>query len=486
MVVAQGTCPNCGAPIEFAIGASIAKVCEYCRHTVVRSDRGLGEIGKAADLAPTSSLIGIGDEGTLGGRPFRVLGRVQLDYGKGPWDEYYVAFDHGAAWGWLAYAQGRWHTTMLVPGIPVPGYRELAPERDVVLGQAGTLRVAEVRSARVVSAEGELPGPFPAGLTRYYADLHGANSAFGTIDYGDGAQPPEVYLGWIFPEPALSVVQLGPRSPQRVQTTTIRCPNCGGDVPALAGGRSERLGCPYCGAVSDIAARTVVAQQEVARQAPVIPIGSRGTLAGAEHVCIALVRRGSYFDGELYEWEEFLLWSQATGYSWLVKDPETGWSRVEAVNLADLDLREMPEAVRWGDRRFTARNRNEATVTYVLGEVYWKCQVGERTAVADFVDRGDVLSREESPGEVIWSFSRPISWPVIAHAFGLRVDAPGGRVGGTGSARPSRAGGFVALFFIVIVLMVLINLAEEFGGGAVHVPLGGGPFRGGGVYSGGK
>ncbi len=102
MAVAQGSCPSCGASIEFGVGSSIAKVCEYCRATVVRSDRGLENLGKVADIANTPSLIAVGDQGTLSGRPFEVLGRVQLDHGKGPWDEYYVAFDYGQAWGWLA------------------------------------------------------------------------------------------------------------------------------------------------------------------------------------------------------------------------------------------------------------------------------------------------------------------------------------------------------------------------------------------------
>src|SRR5262245_34005375 len=116
MPVAQGNCPNCGAPLEFGVGSSLAKVCEYCRATVHRTDRGLENLGRMADLAATPSLIAIGDEGTLGGRPIRVFGRVQLDHGAGPWDEYYVAFDHGQSWGWLAYAEGNWRVTSEVPG----------------------------------------------------------------------------------------------------------------------------------------------------------------------------------------------------------------------------------------------------------------------------------------------------------------------------------------------------------------------------------
>jgi len=142
MPVAQGTCPGCGAPIAFGVGSSIAKVCEYCRATVLRTDRGLQNLGKVADLALTPSLIAVGDQGTLAGRPFEVLGRVQLDHGLGPWDEYYVAFDYGQAWGWLAYAQGHWYVTTQVPGLPAPAYNALGLELDVPLGHYGTFRVA--------------------------------------------------------------------------------------------------------------------------------------------------------------------------------------------------------------------------------------------------------------------------------------------------------------------------------------------------------
>ena len=133
MAVAQGTCPNCGAPIEFTLGASLAKVCDYCRHTVVRTDRGLSNFGKAADLAHTPSLIAVGDEGSLLGRPFRVFGRVQLDHGGGPWDEYYVGFDYSQSWGWLAYAQGEWYATALAPPTGAPVHAGLSPEQDVQL-----------------------------------------------------------------------------------------------------------------------------------------------------------------------------------------------------------------------------------------------------------------------------------------------------------------------------------------------------------------
>lgn len=487
MAVAQGNCPNCGAPIAFEVGSSIAKVCEYCRHTVLRSDRGLENLGKVADLAYTPSLIAVGDEGTLGGRPFQVLGRVQLDHGTGPWDEYYVALDGGQSWGWLAFAQGHWYATSAAPGVPVPSFQELRPELDLTLGQAGFYRVAEVKSAMITSTEGELPGLIRAGQQRYYADCYAPGLGFATLDYGDFSAYPVVFLGWVFAETQLQVMKLGPRSIHKIKMQALRCPNCGGDVPSLSGERAERLGCPYCGAVSDIAGQRVIAQQEAARQTPDIPIGGRGTFENVVYVCIAYVRRGSDFDGEHFSWDEYLLWSEGIGYRWLVKDPENGWSWVVPVNVAEIDLRHFPDHAIWGGQSYNLRNRNTATVEYVLGEVYWKVSVGDQSQVMDFSHGHDVLGRELTGTEVHWSFSSRMPWPVIAQAFGLPVDGPGSRFGRPSGGDGQSSGSYVSAIFwvVVIVLFICASVALDDCDGDGSASGGGVIFRGGGI-SGGK
>src|SRR5690242_3274362 len=152
MAVGSGSCPSCGAAIEFRAGASVAKVCEFCGATVYRSDQGLENLGKVAAIANVPSLIAVGDSGTLEGRPFMVLGRVQLDHGAGPWDEYYVVYEGGASSGFLAYAEGIWYATSDdTSKVAVPPYQSLRIETDVDLGAAGSFRVAEVKAARVVS-----------------------------------------------------------------------------------------------------------------------------------------------------------------------------------------------------------------------------------------------------------------------------------------------------------------------------------------------
>ena len=484
MAVAQGSCPSCGAPIEFGLGSSIAKVCEFCRVTVVRSDRGLENLGKVADLANTPSLVAVGDAGTLSGRPFQVLGRVQLDHGAGPWDEYYVGFDFGQSWGWLAYAEGHWIVTSLVAPAPVPAYAALHVEMDLALGPSGWFRVAEVKTGRIVSAEGELPGAFPAGFIRHYVDLYGQKNAFATVDYADNVGGFSVFVGWVFAENQMQVTQIGERTRTKVKTTHIKCPNCGGDVPKLSGERAERLGCPYCGAVSDIAAQQVVAQQERTMKLPDIPIGSRGVIDGLEYICIAYVKRSTEIEGESFAWEEYLLWSQGLGFRWLVKD-EAAWMWVVSVNLSELDLTGMPHRAGWGGRSFSLRNRNVARVDYVLGEVYWKCEIGETVRVTDLVNGADVLSREESPGEVRWSYSAPVAWAVIAQAFGLRMDSPAAQFAGFGGGPAKSAGCAQSMMTLLVVgfvlLLCMVGACGECGDDDDD-----GGFGGGGIFHGGK
>jgi hypothetical protein len=494
MPVAQGTCPACGAAIEFGLGSSIAKVCEFCKSTVLRTDRGLADLGKVAAIADTPSLIAVGDRGTLAGRPFEVLGRVQLDHGAGPWDEYYVGFDYGQNWGWLAYAQGRWHVTNLVADITVPDYGALQLESDVPLGQFGSFRIAEIKSATIRSAEGELPGAFPAGSVRYYADCYGQNGQFATLDYDDGSRPKSVFVGYVFPEPQLLVTQAGPRTINKVRTSQLKCPNCGGEVPKLGGERSERMGCPYCGAVSDIAEQRVISQQERLLQAPAIPIGSRGQFDGVEYLCLAYVRRSSVFDEETYSWEEFLIFAPAVGYRWLVNDPETGWSWAQAISPADVDLRGLPDAVGYQGKIFNLRNQNTATVDHVLGEVYWKCAVGEVVTVQDFAQGHSVLSHELSPGEANWTYSVRIKWPVIANAFGIADQRSANQAQGAASA--GLLWKVVALLVVLLVCCVIGAIINDDGspggtsstGSGVIVRSGSSSpsYRGGGVYSGGK
>ena len=61
-----------------------------------------------------------------GTRGFTLVGRLQLDYGQGPWNEWYAAFDDGD-WGWVAEAQGK---------VSTPDAREYLARQVAMLEQS--------------------------------------------------------------------------------------------------------------------------------------------------------------------------------------------------------------------------------------------------------------------------------------------------------------------------------------------------------------
>src|SRR4051794_21060798 len=179
----QASCPSCGAPVVFALGASLLAVCDHCGSAVARVGARVADYGKVADLIPTSSVLALGAEGHYEGAPaFRLVGRLQLDWGQGAWDEWLLGFTDGT-WAWLSEAQGRFHYMGQAALPPVPAFDDLAVGQTVDLGAPGTFVVAEVRSARFAAAKGELPFAVAPGSEMRYADLSGPGAQLATLDY---------------------------------------------------------------------------------------------------------------------------------------------------------------------------------------------------------------------------------------------------------------------------------------------------------------
>ena len=106
----QAQCPNCGAPVEFASAASASAVCSYCRSTLLREGDALRKIGTSAELFEDYSPLQLGAAGRYAGAGFLVVGRLQMSYAEGSWNEWHLLFDASADQpprsGWLAEDNG--------------------------------------------------------------------------------------------------------------------------------------------------------------------------------------------------------------------------------------------------------------------------------------------------------------------------------------------------------------------------------------------
>jgi hypothetical protein len=179
-------------------------VCDHCRSTLLRRDVNLENLGKMADLIADPTPLQLGAEGRYRGTHFAVVGRIQVEYQDGAWNEWFLVFDDGRT-GWLGEAGGT-YTVSFETQVkePLPSWEKvllLAGHRVSLNGRA--YEVADARTARVVGGEGELPFNVTEWYAANLADLRTETSAFATLDYSD--ETPRVFLGEVVEFEALDL-----------------------------------------------------------------------------------------------------------------------------------------------------------------------------------------------------------------------------------------------------------------------------------------
>ncbi|HYY93734.1 MAG TPA: DUF4178 domain-containing protein [Pyrinomonadaceae bacterium] len=437
----QASCPACGAQVLFKTGSSVVVVCESCNSVVARTDRGIEDAGKVADVVESGSPLEVGLRGVYLGVAFELTGRAQLGHAAGGfWDEWYAAFADGR-WGWLAEAQGRFYLTFQ---IQVPAPNALPSFDSLQLGQpvwaipAQTPPVvAEKGTAQALAAEGEIPYLLRPGETYAYADLSGQGGAFATLDYGE--RPPLVFTGR-----EVSLNELGlagarrttERESQKVSAAQLNCPNCGGPLELRAPDRSERVTCPNCGSLLDVNQGRLRYLQTLRRVGPQpsVPLGATAEFEGQPQIVIGFMVRSVEFEGVRYYWQEYLLYNPAIGFRWLVES-DGHWSYVKSVPPGEVT--ESGKAALYGGKSFRIFQDAAARAEYVEGEFYWKVSVGELARATDYVAAPLMLSKEIpvaagqsarrgtlSAEEVNWSLGAYTPLKEIERKFNVSLPKP--------------------------------------------------------------
>jgi hypothetical protein len=411
--------------MTFRFAGAAAQVCKHCNFVVARTDRNLVAIGRMADLVDIPTPLQLNTTGRWNNEPFVVDGRVQLDRASAPgapWQEIFIAFPNSGRWCWVAFAQGRWYSTseVAIPPQGLPPIGSLRAGMSIQLGSYGAWNVAEVGQRRVVSGEGEMPHVAAPGVPTGYADIAGPNGAFGTIDYGDGNQiPPKLYLGQQI-DPAVMQLDSGaPVEAAEAQVAAVACPNCGGNLPLAAPQTAERIVCRYCGMASDIRQGVLSALAPAPKPPvdPYVPIGAEGTLRGMRVICIGFVIRGCTVEGERYRWREYLLYAgPRVGYLWLMEE-DGNWQFVSPIPPGDVQV--SGSAAVFRGNTYTWKQSVQAEVEYVVGEFYWKVEIGESVRATEFEGPGGKVSVEQTRDEANYSFCEPLFVKELTQGFRL-------------------------------------------------------------------
>jgi hypothetical protein len=456
-------CPTCGGEVEFRYDDSFVRVCTFCRSAVLRTDRGIESLGKTADLADVPSPIALFAEGRYRGLGFMVVGRTQLRHqAGGTWQEWYAKMDDGR-WGWLAEAQGRYYLTFEVPGAAPPlAYDAAQPgaQATIVYDEPRTLTVYERAEAQYVSAEGEIPFRFQPGAWFRMVDLGDADGRFATIDYGitGAGEAPSVYVGRqaTLAELGLTGGERAPVAAPQIASRRLACPQCDGALE-LHTGEILRVACPYCGALLDANAGvlTILRQLEANQRAQSpIPLGATCTFEGTTLTAIGYVQRAAIVFGVHYPFDEVLLHAPALGFRWLVQS-DGHWSYVQPVQPAAVTT-EYGGGVRYEGVKFAPFQTAHLEVERVVGEFYWKVEIGEAVEGDDYIAPPAMLSSERSADELTWSLGRYVSARELERAFAGKVVA--GSATGVAPNQPPILAGLGAVIGLALLAFAALYI----------------------------
>ena len=440
-------CPTCGADVEFRYDDSFVRVCGHCRSAVVRTDRGVETLGTFADLVPIQSALQLFAEGRYGTTGFLLIGMAQLRHAAGGvWQEWYAKLD-GGQWAWISEAQGRLYLTFERPDVAAPSIAALAPGAQAQLAGAA-FTVAERGTATYVAAAGEIPYRLVPSSTFQFVDLSDGRGGFATIDYGDGSEPPAVYLGYQVTPEGLGI-HGGEAAPQLAAPATgarLACPNCNGALELRAPDQALRVVCPYCNHLVSVEGGTLSIIAKLAtKPRPAIALGTKGTFVDGELTVIGYVTRSAYIDGSWWPFDEYLLYAAGLGFRWLVCS-DGHWSYVQPVATGAVQA---PLDAIYDGVTFKRFQSAELRVDSVLGELYWRVQAGERVSSDDYIAPPAMLSREATKSEENWSLSTYLTPHDVDKAFGKRLSLPAPTGVAPNQPYPAGVGKVTALVAVV-------------------------------------
>ena len=457
-------CPACGGPVEFKVSSSLVTVCGFCNSAVARSDRKVEDQGKIADLVDTGSPLAVGATGKFGKKHFTIVGRVQYAHpAGGVWNEWYLSFP-GDRWGWLSEAQGKYHLMFqrrIPSSLSLPARDELSVGATVKLGKHEFTTV-EIGEATCASAEGEIPWGFTPGAPHDFVDLHGADDVLATLEYGES---PSLFVGKEIQLPALNIeeVQWAITNEPTLAALQLNCPHCAGALTLHAPDKAERVVCHYCSSVLDASQGNLTYLKTLQHQERFnlrIPLGTEGKLFGKKYTVIGWMRRVVKYEGTSYPWTEYLLYNDDIGFRWLVHS-DYHWSFVEPVSAAK--VARSHDSVTYEGQRFRLYDRSTAVVRNVLGEFYWRVEVGERVRAEDYIAPPRMISIEKSKTdrseEVNYSVGQYLEVQQVEEAFGLQEL---NRPWSVGVIQPSPTVGAAPFLMWPIFLFVLVVIRAAF------------------------
>ncbi len=432
-------CPSCGAPVDVYSATTITVVCPYCQSQLIYHDHHLHDTGRDSALLEDFSPLHLGVQGRFMDKSFTLIGRLQVQYDAGIWNEWYIAFDDGS-FGWLSEV-GDLYTLVQSCEISTSSI----PEFDRVIAGVDTLRWSKIfvasdkrhiQLARA-HAEGELPFELPEHYENRVIDWRCENALL-TLDYSQ--DPPLSYFGFMVELSQLSLIYVhGNTEPMKLkgQSESKSCPQCGSSVYWQAGVTPIVI-CPSCGSELNVSTEDIQLMQanvmRIAQQdALTLPLGKKGQIDNIFYIVVGAVHyeeihaddAQAILNGDPKEgikaqgfWREYLLYSRQNGFLWLI-ETEDAWRISHTLrSFPSLDHNNQPKQ---SQKLYDYGGR----VTFAVGAFYWQIRAGDVNVYQDYQKGNSRLCAERSRNELAWSSSTAISYQDMMQAFHISIPESG-------------------------------------------------------------
>ena len=402
---ARGSCPACGANVEFRFDQAFVTTCRHCGTTVARRDGTLEDFGRHTDVVASEAGLEPFRRGRWAGVGFTLMGRTVLEHPKGGrWSEWYAALEDGEV-GWLTEAQGVFYVMRqveLAPDLRQRAFEDLAPGTSVAIGSE-IFVVGERQTRRTVALEGEVPFAPSFDEDERFVDLAAAGGAAATLDFG--FDEPTLFVGRVVTLAELGIeIRSGARDARVTETDALACANCGGPIKLVVPSATRRVTCVACGSLHDVdGSRFVLLETLTQATRPPVGLGSRFEHENAAWQVVGWVERSVVAEGVRYPWHEYVAYAAAHGFRYLVEARgHWMWVTPKPAFARPMPSENQRELTHDG-ATYTLFAHDHATVDAVAGEFPWRVRVGELSEAYDYVCARKVLSCEGDASEINWS-----------------------------------------------------------------------------------
>ena len=450
-------CPSCGAPVEAHSASAVTLVCGYCNSMLVRQDDGIVDSGRDSALLEDFSPLQIGTTGTFVTQRFTLVGRLQVQYDDGAWNEWYALFDDGRT-GWLSEAGDLYVMTMPVETDNPPRFEDIRAGFSELTFQNKRYVASDVRhiSLKRAAAQGELPFVLNEDSQNKVADWR-CEDLFITLDYS--GDTPETFFGRMVNLDDLKLENTRSEDEIKESAGHLNCPSCGSEL-AIGKDKAELI--------------TANAMRTAQQSLFTLPVGSKGRLKNHEFYVMGAVRYAETDAQETFEnlfsglnrtltpegqWSEYLLYNPTQGFLWLVESDD-GWNLSQTQNTwPRLDRNRQPQGC---GKLYDYGGRVEVAA----GAFYWRIRSGDLNYYSDYCDgQNRKLSAELNTHEMAWSKSVPVAYSEIAEAFNLSSRAPHYTANMTEDAVDNK------LRLLMIGILIIVNIPAFLMSGGDHLTI---------------